>query len=813
MNKGRGEAAGLVSRKRLRLGAAGTLVLAAGFGLVGAGGLVPGVQAQTTGSTTVPAGTDLSLGVPETGPAVQPLPPVPTGYTFSAVKVEGNGHVDAATILAYLALPKGKVVTDPALNDAYQRIVASGLFARVELVPQRGTLLIKVVENPMIGVIDFQGNALLADADLTKSIKSKANQVYSPATAEADAAAITEAYRKRSRMAATVTPRIIRRANNQVDLVFEIAEGKVAEIARLSFVGNKAFSDYRLRQVLSSKQAGILHNLIQRDSYQTDRVELDKKLLADFYLSHGYLDFRILDAGATFARDRRATFLTFTIEEGQSFRIGKVSTISEVAGVDPAEYDKLRRMRTGVTYNPAVIQTNVEAMESLALKKGLNFITVEPRVTRNDRDGTVDVVFAIVKGQRAFVERIDIEGNTTTLDSVIRRQFRTVEGDPLNPREIAQAAERIRALGFFSDVQVSQAPGNAPDQDVVKVNVTEAPTGSLTLGATYGLKNGFGITVGFSESNFLGRGQGLTVNIQTGTSSLDSRIEFSEPAFLGRDLQFSFAASYAKTNQKNANYNTRVSSVSPALAFPVSDFGSLRLDYRLANQELLDVSTSSSTILQAERGAVLSSGLGYNYTWDDRKSGLHPNGGVMVQFGQSFAGLGGVAKMANTSVRALAETKVMNGDVTLRVSFEGGAVSTFGGYKSRVTDRFLNAGGLRGFEPNGIGPRDLGAANRDALGGNYFAVAHLESEFPLGLPEEYGMTGGAFVDVGSVWGLASTTGSAGTVDDKMHLRSVVGLSLFWTTPIGPLRFNFTHAIKKESYDKEQTFDFVISTKF
>ncbi|OZA00866.1 MAG: hypothetical protein B7Y02_18115, partial [Rhodobacterales bacterium 17-64-5] len=191
------------------------------------------------------------------------------------------------------------------------------------------------------------------------------------------------------------------------------------------------------------------------------------------------------------------------------------------------EYDKLRRMRTGVTYNPAVIQTNVEAMESLALKKGLNFITVEPRVTRNDRDGTVDVVFAIVKGQRAFVERIDIEGNTTTLDSVIRRQFRTVEGDPLNPREIAQAAERIRALGFFSDVQVSQAPGNAPDQDVVKVNVTEAPTGSLTLGATYGLKNGFGITVGFSESNFLGRGQGLTVNIQTGTSSLDSRIEFS----------------------------------------------------------------------------------------------------------------------------------------------------------------------------------------------------------------------------------------------------------------------------------------------
>lgn len=815
-------AAGLAGRTRFGRWSAGGLILAAGLAVTGAAVSIG--QAQTADTT----GQGLSLGIPDTTTPAQPVAPLPAGYTFSTVRVQGNDHVDAATVVSYLALPKVEVVTDAALNDAYQRLVASGLFARVDLVPQENTLLIKVVENPMIGKIDFQGNARIVDGDLTKVITSKERQIYAPARAEADAAAIADAYRQKGRLAATVTPRIIRRDNNQVDLVFEISEGAVAEVARLSFVGNQAFSDYRLRQVLSTKQAGILHNLIQRDSFQVDRVELDKKLLGDFYLSHGFLDFQILDAGATFARDRSATFLTFTISEGQSFRIGSVKTISEVQGVDPAEFDKLRRMRTGVTYNPAVIQSNVEAMESLALKKGLNFITVEPRVVRNDRAGTVDVTFAIVRGPRVFVERIDIEGNTTTLDSVIRRQFRTVEGDPMNPREIAQAAERIRALGFFSDVAVTQEPGNAPDQDVVKVAVTEAPTGSLTLGATYGLSSGLGVSIGFSERNFLGRGQGLTVNIQTGTSNLDSSIQFSEPAFLGRNLEFGFGATYSKTTHQNSDYDTKVLSVAPSLAFPVSDFGRLRLSYRIAQESVLNVagavvddpdtttdetSNGSSAILKAEEGSAIVSSLGYNYTWDDRTSGLHPKGGVMVQFGQTFAGVGGEVKFVQTSVRGLAETKVANGDVTLRAMFEGGAISTYGGYTSRVTDRYLGAGGLRGFEPNGVGPRDLTATNQDALGGNYFAVAHLETEFPLGLPEEYGISGGAFVDVGSVWGLDNTAGTAGTVDDSLKLRSVVGVSLFWTTPIGPLRFNFTHALQKESYDKEQTFDFAISTKF
>jgi len=808
---GKDKSAPVTQRKRIGIGVAGNLILAAGFGLVGTGVMVAVVKAQTADAS------GLSLGVQDTAPA-PPLPPVPAGYTLGKITVEGNDKVDVATIVAFLGLPAGQTVSDAELNDAYQRIVASGLFARVEIVLGAESLRIKVVENPMIGTIDYQGNALIKDADLEKFLTEKAGQVYSPSVAEADAAIIAEAYRQNGRMAATVTPRIIRRAGNHVDVVFEIVEGSVAEVSRVSFVGNKDFSDYRLRQILSTKQAGILHNLIQRDMFQVDRLETDKRMLTDFYRSHGYLDFQILDAGATYARDRNATFLTFTISEGQSFTVGKVSTISEVEGIDPAEYDKLRRLRSGVTYTPTIIQNNVEAMESLALKHGLNFVTVEPRVTRNDRDGTVDVAFAIIKGPRIFVERIDIEGNTTTLDSVIRRQFRAVEGDPLNPREIAQAAERIRALGFFGDVQVNTVGGTAPDQNVVKVAVTEAPTGSLSLGATYGASTGFGLNIGFAERNFLGRGQALALNVQTGSNNLDSKIVFNEPAFMGRDLSFGFAAGYNRTTQQNSNYDKTVISVSPSLGFAVSDLARMRVSYSLSSQDVSNVggttSNTSSAILQAESGSAIRSSVGYNYVWDDRNSGLHPKGGVSFQFGNDFAGLGGDVKVVQTTARALAETKALHGDVNLRFSIEAGAVTSYGDYVTRVTDRYLSAGTLHGFEPNGIGPRDRNAANQDALGGNYFSAVHLEASFPLGLPEEYGITGGAFIEAGSIWGLNNKVGTGGyLVDDSLHIRTVAGLTLFWTTPLGPLRFDFTRAGAKEDYDKEQNFDFTIAAKF
>ncbi len=758
----------------------------------------------------LPSAATLALMLALTGPQ----PAAAQSYTFTAVTIEGNTRVDAATILAFAALERGNSVSAAALNDAYQRIVNSGLFESVELRPQGGTLVIAVKELPMVDIVDFQGNKRVKDAELTDVTKSRSRLVYSPATAESDAAAIAELYRAKGRLAADVTPKIIRLPDNRISLVFEITEGDVAEIQRLNFIGNRDYSDYRLRQLLRTKQAGILRALIQRDTLDESRLPLDEQLLRDFYLSRGYIDFQILDSTAEYSREREATFLTFTIQEGRSFKIGNVTTVSEVEGLDAAAFDKVRRLRTGVTYSPNVVDNNVNAMESLALKMGLNFVRVDPRVTRNDSNGTVDITFAIVRGERVFVERIDIEGNTTTLDSVVRRQFRTVEGDPLNPSEIRQAAERIRALGYFQDVAVNARPGRSADQAVVKVEVSEQPTGSLSFGATYGIANGFGVNLGFSETNFLGRGQSLTVNIQSGTDNVDSVLDFGDPSFLGRDVAFGFTAALSTASHNNANYDARSLSLSPSLGFPLSDFSRLRLSYTLSQDEITNVDTpESSEILQREEGDRLTSRLGYAYSFDNRQSGINPGGGVLIRFGQDLAGLGGDTTYIDTTFAALAQTRVLNDQVELRAIVEGGVLSTLDGYTSTVTERYFGNGKIRGFGPNGLGPRDELAANKDALGGNIYAVAHLETDFPLGLPEEYGITGGAFVDVGSVWGLDDIAGTGGDVDDSFRMRSVVGLSLFWKTPIGPLRLNFTRALQKESYDEEQTFDLTIATKF
>jgi outer membrane protein insertion porin family len=733
-------------------------------------------------------------------------------FSFSNVTIEGNERVDNATILNYAGIRRGEEVSAAALNDAYQRILNSNLFETVELVPQGSTLVIRVVEFPIVNVISIEGNKRLKDEQLSELIQSQPRRVYSPVLAESDAAAIAEAYRVAGRLAAQVTPKIIRRSDNRVDLVFEITEGRVVEIERLSFVGNKAFSDRRLRQVLETKQAGFLRNLIQRDSFVAERLELDRKVLTDFYLSRGYIDFQILDASAEISRERDATFVTFTVREGLPYTIGNVTTVSEVEGLDAAEFAAVQKIRTGQTYSPLLIDNNITRMETLALRNGLNFVRVEPRITRNDRGQAVDIEFAIVRGERVFVERIDIEGNTTTLDQVIRRQFRTVEGDPFNPREIRQAAERIRALGFFADAQVNADQGSAADQVVVNVDVEEQPTGTLSFGVAYSVATGTGFNIGFSETNFLGRGQALSVAVSTASSSQNSSFSFTEPALLGRDLSFTVGAFYRTSESDFSVYDTRNIGFSTGIGFPLGEQSNLNLRIGFAEDKIFNYS-GDSPILTAEaaRGALKTFSLGYIYEFDNRITGLNPKGGVLLRFGQDFAGIGGDTEYIKTTALALAETKVLNEEVTLRAIFEGGAITSLGGNVTRVTDRFFGNGKIRGFEPNGIGPRDLGATNDDALGGNMFAVARLEADFPLGLPEEYGITGGAFLDVGSVWSLDNNNG--GAVDDGFNPRASIGLSVFWTTPLGPLRFNFSRALVKEDYDKEQSFDLTVSTRF
>lgn len=738
-------------------------------------------------------------------------------FTLSNITVDGNLRVGDAAILTRAGIAPGQTVSAAELNAALQRLVESGLFEDVDFAPSGNSLRITVVEFPTINRISFEGNRRIDDDALAAAINSNERRVFNPAQAERDAELIADAYAIEGRLSARVTPTIIRRSDNRVDLVFEIFEGDNIEIERLSFVGNREFSDRRLRRVLDTKQAGFFRAFVRADSLIEDRIEFDRQLLRDFYLSRGYIDFRVNSVNAQLTEERDGYFLVFNVQEGQRFRFGEITVTSNVPGADSDVYLDIAKIRPGVIYSPTLIENDIARMERQALRDGVDFLRVEPRVTRDDRNLALNIEYVLTRGPRVFVERIDIEGNTTTLDQVIRRQFRSVEGDPFNPREIREAAERIRALGYFETAEVNAREGSTPDQVVVDVDVEEAPTGSFSFGASFSNNDGLGFAIRFAEENFLGRGQRLSISVSTAEDSERYGINFQEPAFLGRDLTFGLRADLANTDSSFTTYDTERILLQPSLTFPVGDNTRLQLRYTIEQSEMTARETPENGVVIGNEIAVgeqTSSSIGYEFTYDTRIGGLDPNSGYLLQFSQDFAGLGGDTQYIQTVARAIGETRVFNEEVTLRASLEGGALTWSDG-TNRAVDRFLNNTNIiRGFEPGGIGPRDLSVSGEDPLGGNLYVAARFEAEFPLGLPEEYGITGGLFYDVGNFWDLSDVNTTGGTiVGEGGSFRHVIGFAILWDTPVGPLRFNFTDAIRKEDFDRDQTFELTLSTTF
>ena len=737
-------------------------------------------------------------------------------FRFSSFDIQGNLRVDDATVLSYAELVPGEAVSSGQLNQAFQDIMDSGLFESVELTPQGSTLLIEVREFPTINRIAFEGNRRIDADQLLEFVRSTPRRVFSPTQAQQDAANIVSAYEAQGLLAASVTPKIIRRSENRVDLVFEVTEGRVVENQRVSFVGNRVYSDRRLRRVLDTKQAGLFRALFRNDTFVADRIEFDTTLLQDFYQSRGYIDFEVLNVSTELSRERDATFITFQIREGQQFRFGALTATSDLPEIDTEEFLDVVRLREGAVYSPVLLEGAIERMEGLATQKGFDFVRVDPRVVRNDRDLTLDVEFALVRGERIFVERIDIEGNQTTLDRVIRRQFRTVEGDPFNPREIRAATNRIRALNYFSQVDVNSREGSGPDQVVIDVDVEETPTGSLGIGGSYSTDDGIGVNLTFSERNFLGRGQILRFEIDSTDDTGTTQLSFTEPALLGRSLALTTTVFDQFDDSNNAEFSTSTTGAEVRLAFPTGRFTRLTTSYSFVSQDLAELDDDNSPILQAERGSRTRSTIGYTWAYDTRGRGLDPNSGVLLRFGQQYSGLGGDVETIRTVATAIAQRRFRDEDFGVRAVLEVGNVTGLNDYVTTVNDRFyLSSSQLRGFDFRGIGPRDLDAVAQDPLGGNNFFSARFEFQFPIGFAEDAGVSGGLFADFGSVWDLDNTNGAGGvnSVDDSFRLRSSVGLSIFWETALGPLQFNFSEPINAEPYDDTRSFDISVSTQF
>ena len=398
---------------------------------------------------------------------------------------------------------------------------------------------------------------------------------------------------------------------------------------------------------------------------------------------------------------------------------------------------------------------------------------------------------------------------------MIRRQFRIAEGDPFNPREIRNSAARIESLNFFENVEVNPRQGSGPDQVIIDVDVEERPTGSLGIGASYSSDDGVGLLLSFEETNFLGRGQALAFELNTSSNTNTGLFRFTEPALFGRNLSLTYALFLSQSENNNADFDTSSVGTSIALGFPIGEFSTLRTQYVFSQEEVLNIDATSSPIIQREAGKRTRSSLGYDYRYDTRTRGLDPNAGVLLTFSQEYAGLGGDVKYVRTVATGTAQKRLRNEDYTLRAIVEAGNISSFGGYTTKVGDRFfLSSNQLRGFDFRGVGPRDTNAAGNTPLGGNNFAAARFEFGFPIGFVEDLGVSGGLFLDMGSVWGLEDVVGAGGAiVDDSFRLRSSVGLSLFWETPFGPLTFNFSEAIKKEDYDQTRSFDVSLTARF
>ncbi len=505
--------------------------------------------------------------------------------SFSRIDVSGNQRIASDTVRVIANLPTGFDVTPGQINEAKQRLIASGLFESVDIYPDRGRLVIEVVENPTINQINIEGNRRLKDEVLLPLLQSQSRRAFSPVTAERDARAIVEAYAAVGRIATSVEPKLIRRSDNRVDLVFQVSEGRVAEVRRIGFVGNRNFSDRRLRRVLETKQAGIFRALVRRDTFIQDRLEFDRQKLREFYLQRGYIDFEVLSVAPEFARERNAFLLTYTVREGQQYFFGDISLAVTAPEANAEDFEDILDIKPGKVFDNRRIDSVLARLDERAGELGLPFVQAVPRVTRNDLTRTVDLEFEIATAPRVFIERIDIEGNITTLDRVIRRQFNVVEGDPLNRREISEATDKIRATGFFGKVDVETREGSAPDQVVVDVNVEEVPTGSLSFGVGYSTSDGTSLTASLAERNFLGRGQTVSFSFSTESDARSFRLSFTEPSWQDRDLLVGLDIFYETTESGYLPIDTVDVGFSPRVRFPLSEDSSLELKYRLSSQE------------------------------------------------------------------------------------------------------------------------------------------------------------------------------------------------------------------------------------
>ncbi len=733
---------------------------------------------------------------------------IPSGGTISEIRVEGTQRVEPETVRSYMLVQPGDPFDSDRIDRSLKSLFATGLFADVALRREGDTLIVRVVENPIINRIAFEGNHKLSDQTLDAEVQLKPRVVYTRTKVQSDVKRILDVYRRNGRFAASVDPKVIPLEQNRVDLVFEIDEGPVTGVRSITFVGNHEFSASRLREILQTKESRWYRFFSSDDNYDPDRLTYDRELLRKFYLAEGYADFRVVSAVAELAPARDGFFITFTIEEGERYRFGKIDVTNQIKDVKIDDLKPLVTVAQGDWYNADQVDKTIAALTEALGNRGYAFVDIQPRVKRNADNRTIDVTFEIKEGPRVYVERIDITGNVRTLDKVIRREFRLVEGDAFNTSRLQRSEQRIKNLGFFKKTDVTTNPGSSPDKTVIGVNVEEQSTGEFSVGAGFSTSEGVLGDISIRERNLLGRGQDLRIGTVIAQRQQQVDLSFTEPYFLERNLAAGFDLfEINQDNQLIGQFNQFTVGGSLRMGYQITEPLRQTLKYTLRQDTINNVQPTASRFIQEETGTRNTSAVGQVLLYDKRDNRLDPSAGYFGQLGVDVAGLGGDVRYVRTLLTGGYYYSVAPQWV-LSLTGEGGYIH---GIEDtvRIEDRFFVGGdNLRGFATGGIGPRDL--ATNDALGGNIYYVGTVSLGFPVGLPQELGITGRVFSDFGSLFNLDE---KGDTIADPHSLRVSAGFGVSWASPLGPIKLDLAVPVKRESFDKKQFFRIGFGTRF
>ena len=703
----------------------------------------------------------------------------------------------------------GDTVNSSATDKALKSLFATGLFADVKVENNNGVVTVSVVENPVINKIAFEGNDKIKNEELLSEIQLRARQVFTHTKVQSDVARLNQLYRRQGRFSVSIQPKIIRLDQNRVNLVFEIQEGEVTKVKSIRFVGNKVYSDDKLRSTISTKESAWYRFLSNSDRYDPDRLSYDRELLRDYYLEQGYADFQILSAVAELSGKKDRFFVTFSVEEGERYKVGKTSIQSALRDFDASVLNPEIKLEEGDWYNAEKVKATVEKMTDALGDLQYAFVDIRPEIYKDRENNTIDIVFYISETPRVFVERINVNGNIRTLDKVVRREMEVVEGDPFNRSKLAKSERNIKNLDFFELVNIDVSQGSAPDRTVVDVDVEEKSTGELSIGAGFSTTDGPLADFSIRERNLLGKGQDLRLGAVIAGERTQFDLSFTEPYFLDRDLSAGFDVYHTTTDyQDESSYDQKRTGGALRIGYPLSENWRQTLSYKLLKNDIFDVDSNASRYIREQEGERTTSAVAQRLVYDTRDSAFMTTSGLTYWFETEVSGLGGDAKYVMGETGASYYYPVADQWI-LNILGETGAIGGYGGKDIEINERFFLGGSkLRGFDRSGVGPRDT--STKDALGGNYYYRGSAEMSFPLGLPKELGIRGHAFSDFGSLYDLDE---SGTNIVDESSLRAAAGVGFLWRSPMGPIRLDFAIPYLKEDYDEEEHFRFDFGTRF